>query len=135
MSNNSDYPQVTIIVDGACSGNPGPGGWAAILRFGDHEKVLTGHEAHTTNNRMELTAVIKGLQALKFECDVTIVTDSSYVALALNGGKMKANPDLIGALHHQAARHHRVTMFVVAGHSGHVDNERADALARAAIVR
>ena len=88
---------VFLYTDGSCLGNPGPGGYAAILQAGNHEKVLTGGEVHTTNNRMELKAVIVGLAALKRCCQVTVVTDSQYVATILNGGKAKANLALAGA--------------------------------------
>ena len=87
--------QVFLYTDGSCKGNPGPGGYAAILQSGAHEKALTGNEAHATNNRMELQAVIAGLAALKRRCQVTVVTDSQYVATILNGGKARANRDLV----------------------------------------
>ena len=138
--------RVTIHTDGACSGNPGPGGWGAILSFGDHEKELMGGEAHTTNNRMELTAVIEGLKALKRASGVTIHTDSRYVmdgaAKWLKGWKTKGwktadkkpvkNEDLWRLLDVEMARH-QIRWVWVAGHSGHPENERADALARGAI--
>ena len=137
---------VEIFTDGACSGNPGPGGWAAILRSGHHEKELTGGERSTTNNRMELTAAIQGLKALKRASAVTIHTDSRYVmdgaAKWLTGWKAKGwktadkkpvkNEDLWRALDAEIARH-QVLWVWVAGHSGHPENERADALARDAI--
>lgn len=122
---------VFLYTDGACKGNPGPGGYAAILQCGSHEKRLTGQAAHTTNNRMELQAVIAGLSALKCRCRVTVVTDSRYVALILTGGKAKANLDLVQQVREVAAGHD-LTVTVVAGHSGHTMNERCDALARAA---
>jgi ribonuclease HI len=140
--------RIEIFTDGACSGNPGPGGWGAILRSGAHEKELFGGERLTTNNRMELMAAIKALEALKKPSAVTLYTDSRYVMDGLqqwlprwkaNGWKTadkKAvkNDDLWKALD-EAARRHEVEWRWVRGHDGHVENERADALARAAIPR
>jgi ribonuclease HI len=137
---------VEIFTDGACSGNPGPGGWAAILRSGHHEKEFSGGEAATTNNRMELMAVIEGLRKLKRPSTVTIHTDSRYVmdgaAKWLKGWKTKGwktadkkpvkNEDLWRLLDQEMARH-QIAWRWVAGHSGHPENERADELARAAI--
>jgi len=137
---------VQLFTDGACSGNPGPGGWGAILRSGAHESELSGGEARTTNNRMELTAVIEGLRRLKRGVAVTIHTDSRYVMdgatkwlmrWKANGWKTAdkkpvKNEDLWRALE-EAAAPHAVSWFWVEGHSGHPENERADALARAAI--
>ncbi|HWC63060.1 MAG TPA: ribonuclease HI [Rhizomicrobium sp.] len=137
---------VEIFTDGACSGNPGPGGWAAILRSGHHEKELSGGTRGTTNNRMELTAVIEGLKALKKPSAVVIHTDSRYVmdgAMTwLTGWKAKGwktadkkpvkNEDLWRALDEAMARH-RVHWVWIEGHSGHPENERADVLARSAI--
>lgn len=135
--------RVTIYTDGACSGNPGPGGWGVILRFGEHEKELFGGEAETTNNRMELTAAIKALAGLTRACAVDLYTDSTYVRSGITdwmaGWKRKnwrtaankpvKNADLWQAL--DAARtRHDVTWHWVKGHAGHPDNERADALAR-----
>ena len=139
---------VEIFTDGACSGNPGPGGWAAILRSGHHEKEFSGGEAATTNNRMELMAVIEGLRKLKRPSNVTIHTDSRYVmdgaAKWLKGWKTKGwktadkkpvkNEDLWRLLDQEMARH-QIAWRWVAGHSGHPENERADALAREAIPR
>ena len=139
-------PGVQIFTDGACSGNPGPGGWAAILLSGRHEKAISGGEPATTNNRMELTAAIRGLEALKKPSVVTLYTDSRYVMdgatvwmkrWKLNGWrtadkKAVKNDDLWRALDAAALRH-QLTWKWVAGHSGHPENERADALARAAI--
>ncbi|HEY3636752.1 MAG TPA: ribonuclease HI [Rhizomicrobium sp.] len=139
-------PEVQIFTDGACSGNPGPGGWAAILRTGHHEKEISGGEASTTNNRMELTAVIRALQALKISSIATIHTDSKYVMDGAtrwmkrwksNGWrtadkKPVKNDDLWHALD-DASKDHKLDWKWVPGHSGHVENERADALARAAI--
>lgn len=134
---------VTIYTDGACSGNPGPGGWGAVLVSGEHEKELFGGEPHTTNNRMELTAVIEALAALKKPCTVQLVTDSKYVVDAIEKGwavkwrkngwmrnnKEKAlNPDLWQKLL-ELLEIHRVTFQWVKGHAGHPYNERCDALA------
>jgi ribonuclease HI len=140
--------EVQIFTDGACSGNPGPGGWAAILRSGKHETELSGGERATTNNRMELTAVIEGLRKLKRGVAVAIYTDSRYVmdgaARWLVGWKAKGwktadrkpvkNEDLWRALDAEMARH-RISWHWVPGHSGHPENERADQLAREAIPR
>lgn len=135
--------RVTIHTDGACSGNPGPGGWGAILRFGAHERELCGGEAQTTNNRMELTAAIEALNALKRSCKVELHTDSTYVrdgitkwlynwkrnAWRTADKKPVKNAELWQAL--DAARtRHDVTWHWVKGHAGHDDNERADELAR-----
>ncbi len=134
---------VLLYTDGACSGNPGPGGWGAILQFGEHEKVLSGGEAATTNNRMELTAVIRGLQALKFPCKVKVYTDSKYIVDAMVNGWAKGwrakgwkrsnkedalNPDLWAQLL-DLADIHDVEFNWVKGHAGHPENERADSLA------
>ena len=137
---------VDIYTDGACRGNPGPGGWGAILVYGKHEKELSGGEAHTTNNRMELSGVIAALSALKEEpCEVTLTTDSKYVADAINNGwaigwrerswrkadKSPAlNPDLWERLLDLLERH-QVTFIWVKGHAGHPYNERCDRLATA----
>lgn len=137
---------IDIFTDGACSGNPGPGGWGAILRSGAHEKELAGGEAATTNNRMELTAVIRALEAIKAASNVIVHTDSRYVMDGVtqwmnrwkkNGWKTAdkkpvKNEELWRALDAQCARHH-VRWRWVRGHSGHPENERADALARGAI--
>ena len=125
MSRNG---KTTIVVDGSCSGNPGPGGWAAILLHGEVEKVISGGAAMTTNNRMELTAVVAALRALKRPCEVVVVTDSEYVRLALTDGKMKANGDLVEEARRLAAGH-TIAVQRVAGHAGHLLNERADGLA------
>ena len=138
--------RVEIFTDGACSGNPGPGGWAAILRWGREEKEISGGERAPTNNRMELMAALKALKALKLPSNVVVHTDSRYVMDGLtlwlprwkeNGWKTSAkkpvkNDDLWRALD-EAAQRHDVLWRWVEGHSGHVENERADALARAAI--
>jgi ribonuclease HI len=137
---------VEIWTDGACSGNPGPGGWGAILRFNGTERELSGAEALTTNNRMELMAAIAALEALTRPCAVTLTTDSQYVKDGLttwihgwkrNGWKTAdkkpvKNEDLWKRLDAAAARHN-VTWQWVKGHAGHTENERADALARGAI--
>lgn len=137
---------VDLFTDGACSGNPGPGGWAAILRAGTLEKELSGGERATTNNRMELTAVIRGLEALTRPSDVTIHTDSRYVMDGItqwlkrwkaNGWKTAdkkpvKNEELWRELDQMCTRH-KIAWRWVRGHSGHPENERADALARAAI--
>lgn len=135
--------QVELFTDGACSGNPGPGGWGAILRFGSHERELSGGEKHTTNNRMELTAVIEGLLALKESCDVTLTTDSRYVADGIGKGwaanwkkngwrkadkKPALNPDLWDELL-RLTEIHNLTINWIKGHAGHSENERCDALA------
>lgn len=139
-------PRVEIFTDGACSGNPGPGGWGAILRSGAHEREISGGDRSTTNNRMELMAVIEALTALKTGSDVTVHTDSRYVMDGAtkwlkrwksNGWrtadkKPVKNDDLWRALDAATVRH-RLQWRWVKGHSDHVENERADALARAAI--
>ncbi|MEO1040013.1 MAG: ribonuclease HI [Pseudomonadota bacterium] len=137
---------ITIHTDGACSGNPGPGGWGAVLEWRGHEKELSGAEAETTNNRMELMAAIQALEALKRPSKVRLVTDSIYVRDGVtkwihgwkkNGWKTSAkkpvkNEDLWRRLD-EAATRHDVSWEWVKGHAGHPENERADALARAAI--
>ncbi len=134
--------QVEIFTDGACKGNPGPGGWGAILRTGAHEKELSGGERATTNNRMELTAAIRGLTALNGPCDVTLHTDSRYVIDGITkwifgwqktgwvnaAKKPVANADLWRELL-TATRPHKVRWQWVRGHAGHPENERADKLA------
>jgi ribonuclease HI len=138
----TELTRVEIATDGACKGNPGPGGWGAVIRAGAREKELSGGEPLTTNNRMELTAVIEALNALKRPCAVTLSTDSRYVMDGLtkwihgwrrNGWKTAAkkpvkNADLWQALVEATARH-RITWQWVKGHAGHPDNERADRLA------
>ena len=137
---------VDIFTDGACSGNPGPGGWGAILRYGKIEKELSGGTADTTNNRMELTAAIEALTALRERCRVDLYTDSSYVKDGIggwiegwkrNGWKTSAkkpvkNADLWQALE-EACNRHDVTWHWIKGHAGHPENERADELARMAM--
>ena len=138
----SGTPEVQIFTDGACSGNPGPGGWAAILRMGEKERELSGGEKHTTNNRMELMGVISGLEALKRPCTVRIHTDSKYVMDGatkwIHGWKKNGwrtadkkpvkNQELWMALDAEVARH-TVHWVWVKGHAGDPGNERADALA------
>ena len=128
MSQNA-LTQVSLFVDGSCLGNPGPGGWAAILQCGQNEKEVVGGADQTTNNRMELTAVIEGMKAFKRSCQVKVVTDSQYVATILNGGKAKANLDLVQQLR-QLLQQHEVIVEQIRGHSGHVLNERCDRLAQ-----
>jgi ribonuclease HI len=137
---------VEIFTDGACRGNPGPGGWGALLRYRGREKTLSGTEARTTNNRMELMAAIQALEALKRPCQVRLTTDSQYLRQGIiywipnwkqRGWKTAnrqpvKNIDLWQRLD-QAATRHQVEWFWVRGHGGHPENERADALARKAI--
>jgi ribonuclease HI len=133
---------VEIFTDGACRGNPGPGGWGVLLRFNGQEKELWGGERDTTNNRMELTAAIEGLKSLKESCQVDLTTDSQYVRLGITewminwkkrgwrtaDKKPVKNVDLWQALDEQAARH-QVSWHWVKGHSGHRENEIVDQLA------
>jgi ribonuclease HI len=133
---------VELITDGACLGNPGPGGWAAILRYGGHKKELYGSEPLTTNNRMELRAAVEGLRALKQPCSVTVTTDSQYLKNGItswigrwkqNGwrtadNKPVANQDLWRELD-ELARRHRVRWRWTKGHASHDDNNRCDELA------
>ena len=135
--------KVEIFTDGACSGNPGPGGWGTILRYNGVEKELSGGEANTTNNRMELTAVISGLKALKEPCEVTLYSDSQYVCNALKLGwakkwqsqgwmRNKKEPALNPELWEELLRLcdiHQVEVVWVKGHTGHPENERCDRLA------
>tara|TARA_R100001143_G_scaffold23493_1_gene24294 strand:+ start:500 stop:943 length:444 start_codon:yes stop_codon:yes gene_type:complete len=138
--------QVDIFTDGACRGNPGPGGWGAVLRYGDKEKELFGGEPHTTNNRMELMAAIQALEALKDPCEVNLTTDSQYVRKGITewlvnwkkrnwqtaAKKPVVNKDLWQRLE-AAAERHQVKWHWVRGHSGHSENERADRLANRGI--
>ena len=135
--------QVEIFTDGACSGNPGKGGWGAVLRYGNVEKELCGGAVDTTNNRMELTAVIEALSALKESCAVTLTTDSKYVVDAIEKGwvygwqrngwrKADKKPALNVDLWEQLLpllKMHKVTFVWVKGHAGHPENERCDKLA------
>jgi ribonuclease HI len=144
MSATPLEPTVELFTDGACLGNPGPGGWAALLRYKGSERELAGGERMTTNNRMELMAVIEGLRALTRGCTVSVYTDSQYVQKGITewihswrkrGWKTAdkqpvKNADLWVALD-EARGGHNVTWFWVKGHAGHPENERVDALARA----
>ena len=135
--------KVTIYTDGACSGNPGPGGWGAILRFNDIEKELSGGERETTNNRMEMTAVITALSALKESCEVTLYSDSKYIIDSVTKGwavgwrargwkKADKSPALNADLWEKLLillEKHKVTFEWVKGHAGHPENERCDTLA------
>jgi len=137
---------VEIFTDGACRGNPGPGGWGALLRYRGRERELSGGEAHTTNNRMELMAAIRALETLSRGCRVRLSTDSQYVCKGISewlpgwrarGWKTASrtpvkNADLWQRLD-DAAAHHEVEWVWVRGHSGHPENERADRIARAAV--
>ncbi|MCB1720241.1 MAG: ribonuclease HI [Rhodospirillales bacterium] len=137
---------VEIYTDGACSGNPGPGGWGAILRWNGHEKALSGGEAETTNNRMEMMAVIKALEAMKGSPKIELYTDSKYVMQGVNewlegwkargwktaGKKPVKNVDLWQRMDALVSKHD-VSFYWVKGHDGHPENERADALARRGI--
>lgn len=137
-----DLPIVEIFTDGACKGNPGPGGWGAVIRYGQHERELSGGESNTTNNRMELKAAIEALNTLNRPCHVILSTDSNYVkdgitkwifAWQKNGWrtadrKPVKNAELWQALL-EAVRRHKVEWHWVRGHAGHPENERADRLA------
>ncbi|HEY4367225.1 MAG TPA: ribonuclease HI [Steroidobacteraceae bacterium] len=137
---------VTIYTDGACRGNPGPGGWGAVLQFGEHEKELSGAEPETTNNRMELTAAIHALAVLNRSCDVVLFTDSQYVRRGITewlplwkqrdwrttDRKPVKNLDLWQALEHEIS-HHKIEWHWVKGHAGVPGNVRADHLANVAI--
>lgn len=141
MSN--ELKKVEIFADGACSGNPGPGGWGTILRCNGAEKELSGGAADTTNNRMEITAVLEGLRALKYPCSVTVMTDSQYVYNSVTKGwaegwrkngwikkdkKPALNADLWEELLNEIAKH-EVNFIWIKGHNGHSENERCDTLA------
>ena len=148
MAESCCWKKITIHTDGGCDGNPGPGGWAALLRYGNHVRELTGGEPATTNNRMELQAAISALESLKEPCEVTLFTDSEY----LRGGitewlprwkanhwrtadrKAVNNDDLWRQLE-EATSPHRVTWQWLKGHVGHPDNERCDQLAAAEIAK
>ena len=140
---SAQLKKIEIFTDGACSGNPGPGGWGCILRYGNAEKELSGGEGDSTNNRMELTAAIEGLKALKEKCEVTLYTDSQYVANGINKGwartwqkngwiksdkKPAQNRELWEELLSLIDRH-EVSVVWVKGHNGHPENERCDRLA------
>lgn len=138
--------RVELFTDGACRGNPGPGGWGALLRYGSTERELYGYQAETTNNQMELMAAIRGLEALKRPCEVRLVTDSKYVMQGMQewlvnwkrkhwktaSGQPVKNKELWQRLD-QAAAPHSIRWEWVRGHTGHVENERVDALANKAI--
>jgi ribonuclease HI len=144
--NSNDKRKVEVYTDGACRGNPGPGGWGALLRYGDTEKELYGYEADSTNNKMELMAAIRGLEELKRPCDVVLTTDSQYVRQGItkwiHGWKQKGwktaqrkpvkNKELWQRLD-EAADKHTVQWNWVKGHSGHAENDRVDELANKAI--
>jgi len=146
MSNTATAKKVEIFTDGACSGNPGPGGWGAILRYGGVEKELNGGEPQTTNNRMEMMAAIMAIEAVKRPCEIHLHTDSEYLRQGITtwihswkargwktaDKKPVKNVDLWQRLE-QAIGTHDVHWHWVKGHSGHVENERADELARLAI--
>lgn len=137
---------VTIYTDGACRGNPGPGGWGALLRYGSHEKILSGAEDHTTNNRMELMGAIQALAAMQQPCKIDLYTDSQYVQKGISewiaGWKKRGwkkadktavkNADLWMELDKEASRH-TVTWHWVKGHSGHPENDLVDSIANKAI--
>jgi ribonuclease HI len=138
--------KIEVFTDGACRGNPGPGGWGAILRYGQHEKELQGAEPQTTNNRMELMAAIAALESVKETCDVSVTTDSQYVRQGVtnwmanwkkNGWRTSdkkpvKNQDLWQRLDAASAQHN-IEWHWVKGHSGHIENERCDTLANIAI--
>ena len=145
----SQRKHLEIFTDGACSGNPGPGGWGAVLRYQEIEKELSGGEPSTTNNRMELTAIIEALSILKEPCDVTLTTDSKYVADGITKGwaaswkrngwkkadkKPALNSDLWEKIL-QLTTTHNVKIVWVKGHAGHPENERCDTLATTAIAK
>ncbi len=130
--------KITLFSDGSALGNPGPGGYGVILRFGDKEKEISGADVHTTNNRMELLGVIEGLRALKEACDVDVISDSSYVVKGINEWlvnwikkdfKKVKNPDLWKE-YIEVSKGHKINAIWVRGHDGHEENERCDKLAR-----
>ena len=132
---NKELKAVELYTDGSCLQNPGPGGWAAILKYGEHERMISGGESFTTNNRMELTGVIEGLKLLKYECKVVVTTDSQYVVNAFNKGwvynwekqkfKDRLNSDLWKMLL-TLVRKHEVEFKWIKGHAGHKYNEECD---------
>jgi len=130
--------KITLFSDGSALGNPGPGGYGVILRFGESEKELSGAYEHTTNNRMELLGVIEGLRALKEPCEVDVISDSSYVVKGINEWltnwikkdfKKVKNPDLWRD-YIEVSKSHKINAIWVRGHDGHIENERCDTLAR-----
>ena len=132
--------KITLFSDGSALGNPGPGGYGVILRYGDSEKELSGAYEHTTNNRMELLGVIEGLKALKEPCEVDVISDSSYVVKGINEWltnwvkkdfKKVKNPDLWRE-YLEVSKKHKINAIWVRGHNGHEENERCDILARTA---
>ena len=129
---------ITLFSDGSALGNPGPGGYGAILRYNDKERIISGGEAHTTNNRMELLGVIEGLRALKEPCQVEVISDSSYVVKGINewlGGwiardfKKVKNPDL-WTDYLEVSKPHKIKATWVRGHNGHDENEKCDLIAK-----
>lgn len=148
MTISKSEVQVEIFTDGACSGNPGPGGWGVLLRYGETVRTLSGAEKHTTNNRMELMAAIMGLKALQRPCRVLLVTDSNYVRQGITqwlaqwrqrgwrtaDNKPVKNQDLWEILS-VLAQEHEIEWQWVKGHSGHPENDQVDALAREAIIK
>ncbi len=130
--------KITLFSDGSALGNPGPGGYGTILRYGDKEKIISGRQEHTTNNRMELLAVIEGLRALKEPCEVDVISDSSYVVKGINewlSGWIKKdfkkvkNPDLWQE-YIKVSSKHKIKGIWVRGHNGHEENEKCDQIAR-----
>ncbi len=130
--------KITLFSDGSSLGNPGPGGFGTIIRYNEHEKIVSGGETHTTNNRMELRGVIEGIKALKEPCEIDVISDSSYVVNAINkwltgwvkkNFKKVKNPDLWQE-YLEVSKPHNITGFWVKGHAGHEENERCDKIAR-----
>jgi len=130
--------KIELFTDGSCLGNPGPGGWCAILRYKNNEKILSGKEANTTNNRMELTAVIEGLQALKEPCEVELFSDSRYVLDGLNSwisnwikkDFKKVKNDDLWRKYLKISKPHKIHIHWVKGHNGHEENEKCDEIAK-----
>lgn len=146
MQKETEKPFVEIFTDGACSGNPGVGGYGAILRFGEREKEISGCDSATTNNRMELTAVIKALEALKRPCSVKLITDSNYVVRGMtswifrwiknnwkNSQKQQVLNKELWEILFDLSKLHNIQWIWIRGHDGHAENERCDKLARLAI--
>ncbi|WP_345992885.1 ribonuclease HI [Sulfurimonas sp. HSL-1716] len=130
--------KITLFSDGSALGNPGPGGFGTILRYNDHEKIISGGELHTTNNRMELRGVIEGLKALKEPCEIEVISDSSYVVKGINEWllgwiardfKKVKNPDLWQE-YIEVSKQHKIKAVWVRGHNGHDENERCDSIAK-----